>query len=111
MNPTVMIEQGYNEHIDQEHGCTLASITVGDVTYELPVYPSPGQAPGTVGLALGYGRGEGGANIGKAAFQTKEYGGNVLDANGNPKPIGANAFKMIQTASGEIGRASCRERV
>lgn len=100
MNPTVMIEQGYNEHIDQEHGCTLASITVGDVTYELPVYPSPGQAPGTVGLALGYGRGEGGANIGKAAFQTKEYGGNVLDANGNPKPIGANAFKMIQTASG-----------
>ncbi|HLW29471.1 MAG TPA: TAT-variant-translocated molybdopterin oxidoreductase [Brumimicrobium sp.] len=102
MNPTVMIQQGYNEHIDQEHGCTVASITVGDVTYELPVYPSPGQAPGTVGVALGYGRGEGGANIGKAAFQTKEYGGHITDANGNPKPIGANAFRMIQTASGTM---------
>ncbi len=97
MNPTIMKEQGYNEHIDQEHGCTLASITVGDVTYELPVYPSPGQAPGTVGIALGYGRGEGGANIGKAAFQTKEYGGHVTDQNGNPKPIGKNAFRMVQT--------------
>jgi len=102
MNPTIMKDQGYNEHIDQEHGCTLASITVGDVTYELPVYPSPGQAPGTVGIALGYGRGEGGANIGKAAFQTKEYGGNVIDENGNPKPIGKNAFRMIQTANGTM---------
>ncbi|PKR82029.1 molybdopterin oxidoreductase [Brumimicrobium salinarum] len=100
MNPTVMEEQGYNEHIDQEHGCTLASITVGEVTYELPVFPSPGQAPGTVGIALGYGRGEGGENIGKAAFQTKEYGGLHTDENGNPKPIGKNAFRMIQTANG-----------
>ncbi|PWH84699.1 molybdopterin oxidoreductase [Brumimicrobium oceani] len=102
MNPTIMKDQGYNEHIDQEHGCTLASITVGGVTYELPVYPSPGQAPGTVGIALGYGRGEGNANIGKAAFQTKEYGGHVTDENGNPKPIGKNAFRMIQTAGGTM---------
>lgn len=102
MNPTIMKDQGYNEHIDQEHGCTLASITVGDVIYELPVYPSPGQAPGTVGLALGYGRGEGGANIGKAAFQTKEYGGLATDENGNPKPIGKNAFRMVQTTGGTM---------
>ena len=102
MNPTVMKTEGYNEHIDQEHGSTLASITVGDVTYELPVYPSPGQAPGTVGIALGYGRGEGGANIGKAAFQTKEYGGQVTDENGNAKPVGKNAFRMVQTATGTM---------
>ncbi|RFC55781.1 4Fe-4S dicluster domain-containing protein [Brumimicrobium aurantiacum] len=99
MNPSIMRDKGYNTIIDQENGCTLASITVGNVTYELPVYPSPGQAPGTVGVALGYGRGEGGANIGKAAFQTKEYGGLYTDENGNPKPIGKNAFRMIQTAN------------
>lgn len=102
MSPSIMEAQGYNKIIDQEHGCTLASITVGDVTYELPVFPSPGQAPGTVGLALGYGRGEGDVKIGKGAFQTKEYGGLVTDENGNPKPIGKNAFRMIQTANGTM---------
>lgn len=102
MNPTRMRAEGYETYIDQEHGATMASITVGDVTYELPVFPSPGQAPNTVGLALGYGRGEGGARIGKAAFQTKEYGGHVKDANGFPLPIGKNAYRMVQTANGTM---------
>lgn len=100
MNPTRMRAEGYATYIDQENGATMASITVGDVVYELPVFPSPGQAPNTVGLALGYGRGEGGAKIGKAAFQTKEYGGLETDANGFPLPIGKNAFRMVDTTNG-----------
>ncbi|MBW7868397.1 MAG: TAT-variant-translocated molybdopterin oxidoreductase [Brumimicrobium sp.] len=97
MNPTEMEKAGYAINIDQEHGASLAKITVGDVSYDLPVFPSPGQAPNTVGVALGYGRGEGGAKIGKAAFQTKEYGGHATDKNGNPIPVGKNAFKWVST--------------
>lgn len=97
MNPRTMEEKGYKTTLDQEHGATLANITVGDVTLKLPVYPSPGQAIGTVGIALGYGRGENGEKIGKAAYHTKEYGGHDTDENGSLVPIGANGFKFIQT--------------
>ncbi|MEX2484489.1 MAG: TAT-variant-translocated molybdopterin oxidoreductase [Brumimicrobium sp.] len=102
MNPKTMKSEGYNTEIDQEHGATLAKITVGDVTYELPVFPSPGQAAETVGLALGYGRGEGGEKIGRAAFQTKEYGGYATDADGKRVAIGKNAFRFVQTSSGTM---------
>lgn len=102
MNPSTMEAKGYNLEIDQEHGASLAKITVGEVVCELPVYPSPGQAPGTVGLALGYGRGENGEKIGKAAFQTKEYGGYAEDENGNRKPIGKNAFRMTAVAGDSL---------
>ena len=34
----------------------MARLTVGQNSYELPVLVQPGQAPGTVGLAIGYGR-------------------------------------------------------
>lgn len=102
MNPKTMKSEGYNTNIDQEHGATLAKITVGDVTYELPVFPSPGQAAETVGVALGYGRGEGGEKIGRAAFHTKEYGGYAKDADGDRIAIGKNAFRFVQTGSGTM---------
>jgi molybdopterin-containing oxidoreductase family iron-sulfur binding subunit len=92
MNLGTMEANGYNMTIDQEHGASLATVTVGDKSMELPVYPSPGQAPGTIGIALGYGRGANGENIGKSAFQTKEYGGYETDADGNKLAIGKNAF-------------------
>jgi molybdopterin-containing oxidoreductase family iron-sulfur binding subunit len=102
MNPETMEKEGYNLRLDQEHGATLAEITVGDESFELPVYPSPGQAQGTVGVALGYGRGENGEKIGKAAYHTKEYGGYDTDDNGNRRKIGENAFRFIQTDSGTM---------
>ncbi len=100
MNPRTMEEQGYNLRIDQEHGCTLANVTVGETTLTLPVYPSPGQAIGTVGIALGYGRGENNERIGKAAYHTKEYGGYETDNEGQRKVIGENGFKFVQTGTG-----------
>lgn len=100
MNPETMEKDGYNLELDQEHGTTLAEITVGDESFTLPVYPSPGQAQGTVGVALGYGRGENGEKIGKAAFHTKEYGGYDADENGNRIAIGKNAFRFVQTGNG-----------
>ncbi len=102
MNPVEMEKEGYATTFDQENGLNMATIKVGSKELTLPVYPLPGQAEGTVGIALGYGRGANGENIGKAAFQTKEYGGHVTDENGNPMPIGANAFAFTSFENGTL---------
>lgn len=113
MNPVEMEKAGYATTYDQENGLSLATLKVGAEQVTLPVYPLPGQALGTVGVALGYGRGANGENIGKAAFQTKEYGGNDTDDKGNLKPIGANAFAFVQSgktygyeATGSVTKAA-----
>ncbi len=102
MNPADMEKGSFTTYFDQEYGLDLATLTIGNNSVTLPVYPSPGQAIGTVGVALGYGRGANGENIGKAAFQTKEYGGYETDENGNPKPIGANVFPMTNWQNGTL---------
>ncbi len=102
MNPVEMEKGGYRTTFDQENGLSTATVKVGSTSITLPVYPTPGQALGTVGIALGYGRGANGENIGTAAFQTKEYGGNVTDENGQPKPIGANAFAFVGMENGTL---------
>ena len=109
MNPLEMEEAGYNTIIDQEHPASTASLKVGDMEFTLPVYPSPGQALDTIGMALGYGRGENGEAIGKAAYQTGEYGGHIAGNNGGKASIGKNAFRLAKfsntyefTASGEL---------
>ena len=60
----------------------------------------PGQTPGTLGIALGYGRGDGGENIGRAAFATGENGEHLLTADGKPMPIGANVFGFATVKDG-----------
>ena len=106
MNPVEMVKAGYVTTYDQEHGLNLAKVKVGNNEVTLPVYPLPGQAENTIGIALGYGRGANGENIGKAAFQTKEYGGNVTLENGNPAPIGANVFSFVQSENGTMSYAA-----
>lgn len=101
MNPSEM-EGKYATTFDQEHGLNMATVKVGGISLTLPVYPSPGQAPGTVGIALGYGRGANNENIGNAAFQTKEYGGHTTDDKGNRKPIGQNAFRLVRMENGTM---------
>ena len=93
MNPVEM--EGYATTFDQENGLNLGTVKVGSAELTLPVYPLPGQALGTIGIALGYGRGGNGEKIGKAAYQTKEYGGYEVSEDGNPLPIGGNAFKFV----------------
>jgi MoCo/4Fe-4S cofactor protein with predicted Tat translocation signal len=100
MNPYEMKAKGYATTFDQENGLNLATLSVGKNKITLPVYPLPGQAKGTIGVALGYGRGGNGESIGKAAYQTKEYGGYVLGKNNKPKPIGQNVFPLIQNIDG-----------
>ena len=102
MNPAEMEKQGYVTTYDQEHGLNLATVKVSGNEVTLPVYPLPGQALGTIGIALGYGRGANGENIGKAAFQTKEYGGHVTNENGKPMAIGANVFGFVGIDNGSM---------
>jgi molybdopterin-containing oxidoreductase family iron-sulfur binding subunit len=102
MNPVEMKEAGYATSFDQENGLNLATVKVNGKEVTLPVYPLPGQAKDTFGIALGYGRGANGEEIGKAAFQTKEYGGNATLENGNPAPIGANVFPFVNIVNGTM---------
>lgn len=102
MSPRQMEEMGFATTFDQEHGLNLASVEVNGTSLTLPVYPQPGQAQNTIGIALGYGRGANGEAIGRAAYQTKEYGGFDLDEKGNKKAIGINAFSCVSNSGGQF---------
>lgn len=102
MNPVEMAAQGFVTTYDQEHGLNMATVTVANNKVTLPVYPLPGQALKTIGIALGYGRGANGEAIGKAAFQTKEYGGHDLDDKGALKSIGVNVFGFVKNEGGQF---------
>ncbi len=84
MNPADMAGK-YNilERFDQlEDAPDTAIVTIeGLALAALPVFPQPGQALGTIGIALGYGR----TNSGKAANE-----------------IGVNVYKTVQWANGTM---------
>lgn len=102
MNPVEMIKQGYVTTYDQENGLNQAKVSVNGESVILPVYPSPGQALGTIGIALGYGRGANNEEVGNAAYQTMPYGGYVLDSKGNRTPVGKNVYSFTQLHNGTL---------
>lgn len=106
MNPSQMEKMGFVTTYDQEHGLNMAKVQVNGKEITLPVYPQPGQAPNTIGIALGYGRGANGEAIGRGAYQTKEYGGHDLDEKGNKKAIGVNAFPLLTSEKGHTSYAA-----
>ena len=87
-------------HLGQEEKAFVATVNVNDINIKLPVYPLPGQTSGTIGISMGYGRGENSEDIGKAAFQSDEFGNHLADDNGALVPVGANAFKLCSFKSG-----------
>lgn len=56
MNPSEMKDAGYNTILGQEDPANLVTVTVNGKSLELPVVAQPGQAKGTIGIALGYGK-------------------------------------------------------
>lgn len=94
MSPTDVKENGYNDYIGEQSPASVVTVSVNGKSMELPVYPSPGQKPGTIGIALGYGRGANGEQIGKAAFQVDEYGDFITDEEGNLLPVGTNVYPL-----------------
>ena len=63
MNPVDMMEQGYETKTAQETPADLATVTIGGNSVKLPVVASPGQKTGTIGIALGYGKGKAGEQV------------------------------------------------
>ena len=100
MNPVQMEKMGYVTTYDQEHGLNMATVAVNGQKVTLPVYPQPGQAFNTIGIALGYGRGANGEKIGRGAYQTKEYGGYELDDKGKRIAIGVNVYPCVSVFNG-----------
>ncbi len=88
MNPRDMREKGYNLMERADRNATLVDVTANGITLALPVYPSPGQAIGTIGIALGYGR----TKAGKAA---NEVGQNVYPITS----VVNNTFSYVSSAA------------
>ncbi len=87
-------EMGASVYLGEQDPASLATLSVNGIELTLPVVAVPGQKSGTVGVALGYGRGGNGEKIGKAAYQTGEDGQHVI-VDGNPLPVGANAYPIV----------------
>ncbi len=56
MNPDDVAKLGLNEMKRQDIIASIAELSINGLTVKVPVYPQPGQAKGTIGLAVGYGR-------------------------------------------------------
>ncbi|MGB1074906.1 MAG: TAT-variant-translocated molybdopterin oxidoreductase [Flavobacteriales bacterium] len=102
MSPADVKAMGLNTFIGQEKPASMVRVEVKGRAMDLPVFPMPGQAPGTIGVALGYGRGANGENVGKAAFQSGENGTFITDAEGNKVPVGKNVFGWMAERSGHF---------
>ena len=92
---------GCNILLGEKSPATVAKIEVNGASLELPVFVLPGQKSGTVGIALGYGRGANQENIGDSAYQTQEYGTHIMK-DGKKQLIGGNAFRLTQFVDGEL---------
>lgn len=56
MAPADVKAMGLHEMLRQDIIGSVVDVTVNGVTITAPVFPQPGQAPGTIGIAFGYGR-------------------------------------------------------
>jgi len=78
-------------YIGQESPAKVATVIVGGQKITLPVVPQPGQARGTLAIALGYGR------KGTENFTREEWLGDLYDSeNQSNNTIGKNAFPLQQ---------------
>ncbi|NQV53403.1 MAG: TAT-variant-translocated molybdopterin oxidoreductase [Flavobacteriales bacterium] len=71
MNPADMMSDAFqlNTLMGEQQRAGMVRVTVNDASVELPVVSVPGQKRGTIGVALGYGKGyEGDRLIGENAF-------------------------------------------
>ena len=85
MSPTDMKAANYNLMERQDRMASVVNVTVNGVTVKLPVVPQPGQALGTIGIAVGYGRD-------KAGKLSTQAGG----------VVGQNVFPFVQIANGTM---------
>ncbi|MCB9181864.1 MAG: TAT-variant-translocated molybdopterin oxidoreductase [Flavobacteriales bacterium] len=101
MAPSDMEQLGLQTYLGQESPASLVTLSVGDRTLELPAVPLPGQKPGSVSVALGYGRGANGERVGRAAC--------LSDDDGNPVPVGRNAYPMTRMSGSAVSYVTAGE--
>lgn len=94
MSPADMQEMGLSTEVGQESPSNVVSVVVAGKELKLPAFAQPGQARKTIGIALGYGRGEGGEKIGRSSYHTDFFGKHESGDNGGRKKIGENGFKV-----------------
>jgi molybdopterin-containing oxidoreductase family iron-sulfur binding subunit len=89
MSPIEMKQKGFNLMERQDRDASLVRVTVNGISVELPIVPQPGQALGTIGIAVGYGREKAGKLSGQA--------GGV---------VGKNVFPFVQLENGTLSYQS-----
>ncbi len=92
MSPDDVANLKLNEMKRQDKTASIAELTVNGSTIKVPVYPQPGQAKGTIGLAVGYGRT---AETMKVAFN-----------NDTKTTVGVNAYPFVTVANDTLTFAS-----
>lgn len=94
MAPADVKNMGLQEMLRQDIMGSVVDVTVNGVTITAPVFPQPGQAPGTIGIALGYGRNAESMKVahgkGVNAFQLQSI------INGTIQPIAANVTIAVK---------------
>ena len=89
ISPADAEQLGLNVYLGEKSPASLVTVTVGGSEVTLPAVACPGQARGTVAIALGYGRGANGEQVGKAAAP-------------NGTPVGANAYPLVHLMNGAM---------
>lgn len=115
MSPADM-EGKFSMLLTGDREADLVEITANGVTKKVPVYPQPGQAQGTIGLAFGYGRtncGKAGNGVGVNAYPFASFvNGNIQRVAYGVKisePKGKYALAATQTHHTMMGRAILKE--
>jgi MoCo/4Fe-4S cofactor protein with predicted Tat translocation signal len=104
MSPEDMSERNYATQVGQESAQNVVTVTVDGKSVKLPVFPQPGQASGTIGIAVGYGRGANGEKIGKAAYQQSGIYGQA-----STEVIGQNAYALAKDGEMNIFNATIED--
>jgi len=105
MAPADMTEMGLETYIGQCDCASLVTVTVNGKSITLPAMPVPGQKRKTLGIALGYGRGAGNEEIGKAAYQTGRAGVHLTEGD-KRQTIGGNAYPLVAMNGGHASYTS-----
>ncbi len=85
---------GLTMYFSEQTPADLVTLRMGERELTLPAVPAPGQMPGTLAIALGYGRGENGEYVGRAALYTTP--------NGERAPVGKNAYPFTSMVNGVV---------
>lgn len=93
MSPADMEKMGLQLYIGEQSPASVCTVKAGNAEMKLPVVAVPGQASGTLGIALGYGRGANGERVGMAAVASDP------DADG-PRSVGQNAYALTNWVNG-----------